>query len=703
MARRTVTLVITVHNEEQTIGRLLDSIRAQTRPPDEIVITDAGSTDRTTEIVNEYVVEGLPARLLIEPGANRARGRNLAIAASTGEVIASTDAGCQADSGWLAALAAPFEGENPPDVVSGYYRPEAYSLWEQAIAAATVPAVREINRRTFLPSSRSIAFTREAWQRVGGYPEYIEYAEDTAFDLRLREARQRLGFAPQAIVSWQMQPLLSRVFRQFFRYARSDGQLGYFFAHYTKAYVLAAVALLMLVLLARSPGSALVLLLLGAGYWWRYTARARRRGGEWPAALLSPLVSMTVDAAHVLGYTIGCLRRRPGPARLPTEQPLSVAQITYTYQPIAGGADVYVSQLADLVTTGGHRHVVYQRRAPTEAPGVRFVPNPFHGRPLEFWTHGLALFRLWRELRAHDVVICHYPHYLLAVCIINLFRRRPARVAVSHGVFWDDAPRSLRSFIKAWIADLAFRRAHLYIANDTHFLRAMGVRIEPRQRMHSQIAPGVWFIPNGVDPQKFLPTEPVPDIRVLNAILVPRNLFRNRGIHLAIDAFALFRAKHPETTLVIVGDVGQPEYAAELRGDVLERGLADSVVFRGRVPHEELPAVYSSAQLTLIPSLCGEGTSLSALESMACGTATICTYVAGLRDLPGPHAVPLAQNLAEVMERVWPDRHRIGEDQQQEVFGHYSIDNWRSSWRAALTEVGVPLVRTNRAASGTAS
>jgi glycosyltransferase involved in cell wall biosynthesis len=374
---------------------------------------------------------------------------------------------------------------------------------------------------------------------------------------------------------------------------------------------------------------------------------------------------------------------------LPTDRPLSIAQVTYTYQPISGGADVYASQLGDLLAAGGHQQVIYQRRAETDAPGVRFIPNPLHGRPLEFWTQGLALFRLWRELRSHDVVVCHYPHYLLAVRLMSLGRRKPVLVGLSHGVFWDDAPRSLRGRLKAWIARMAFRFAHLYVANDTNFLRAMGLRIEPRQHMHAEVAPGVWFIPNGVDLSIFHFTDPAPDLLPPNAVLVPRNLFRNRGVHLAIDAFRVFHAKHPETTLVIVGAVGQADYADGLRTQTAELGLGNRVMFRGPIPHEELPAIYSAAQLTLIPSLCGEGTSLSALESMACGVATVCTYVAGLRDLPSPHAVPLASNVAEVMEEVWPERRQVGEEQRTEVAEHYSIEAWRASWRAALASIGM--------------
>jgi len=73
---------------------------------------------------------------------------------------------------------------------------------------------------------------------------------------------------------------------------------------------------------------------------------------------------------------------------------------------------------------------------------------------------------------------------------------------------------------------------------------------------------------------------------------------------------------------------------------------------------------------------------------MACGTATICTFVAGLRDLPGPHALPMATSLVEVMESVWPDRRDLGEAQRAQVAAQYSIEKWRRSWGDVLREVG---------------
>ena len=49
-----VTVISTVLNEGEAIRRLLDSLLAQTRRPDEVVIVDGGSRDSTVAVIQEY-------------------------------------------------------------------------------------------------------------------------------------------------------------------------------------------------------------------------------------------------------------------------------------------------------------------------------------------------------------------------------------------------------------------------------------------------------------------------------------------------------------------------------------------------------------------------------------------------------------------------------------------------------------------------
>src|SRR5438093_8000035 len=117
-----ISLVATVKDAGPHVDAFLSSIRAQTRQPDEVVVVDGGSSDGTWETLRD--ADGILA--LREPGANIARGRNVAIRAAAHDVIAVSDADCVLDPEWLARILGPIE--RGADVAAGFYRPLGSSL-----------------------------------------------------------------------------------------------------------------------------------------------------------------------------------------------------------------------------------------------------------------------------------------------------------------------------------------------------------------------------------------------------------------------------------------------------------------------------------------------------------------------------------------------------------------------------------------------
>src|SRR5262245_56208526 len=305
----TVSVVVTVRNEEHSVDELIGSLLAQTRAPDEIIITDGGSTDRTPEVIRGWIGRGAPIRLLVCPGANIAAGRNRAIEAASGEIIASTDAGARLDPGWLEHLVAPF-GDGT-DVVVGFFRAAPRTTFERELGATTLPDVDEIDPERFVPSSRSIAFTREAWRRVGGYPEWLDYCEDVVFDLALRRSGLQFAWAPAAVVSYRPRTSLGAYFKQYYLYARGDGKANLWPRRHLVRY-------------ATYLGAPLV---IAAGFWYKHTwlavvfvaglhvYRPYRRlvrtldtvplGERLLAIALVPFLRLVGDVAKMLGYPVG--------------------------------------------------------------------------------------------------------------------------------------------------------------------------------------------------------------------------------------------------------------------------------------------------------------------------------------------------------------------------------------------------------------
>lgn len=327
-----ISLIVTVLNEGDNIRHLLDSIVEQTRPPDEIVIVDGGSTDNTVDILRGYS-KRLPLRLLIAEGCNISQGRNLAIAEARGDIIAATDAGLRLAADWLEKISAPLLEDEALGVAAGFFRADPQTDFEIALGAATLPLVDEIDAGSFLPSSRSIAFRKRAAQAVGGYPEWLDYCEDLIFDLRLRLAGERFVFVPAAVAHFRPRASLRSYFRQYYLYARGDGKADLWRVRHFVRYA---------TYLALAPGigiaGLLAHLLLWAGwlmgglvYLYRpyrrlpvlMRAAERRSLMSWLFCIAwIPLLRLVGDVAKMLGYPRGWLwrlREKPVDWKLPIQ------------------------------------------------------------------------------------------------------------------------------------------------------------------------------------------------------------------------------------------------------------------------------------------------------------------------------------------------------------------------------------------------
>jgi radical SAM superfamily enzyme YgiQ (UPF0313 family)/glycosyltransferase involved in cell wall biosynthesis len=109
-----------------------------------------------------------------------------------------------------------------------------------------------------------------------------------------------------------------------------------------------------------------------------------------------------------------------------------------------------------------------------------------------------------------------------------------------------------------------------------------------------------------------------------------------------IDAFAgRLRTGELNHQLVCVGPYGWLSRGLER---ALERsGVADAVVFAGYVPFEDLPALYSAAEMFVYPSMY-EGFGLPVIEAMACGTPVVAGLAAAVAEV-GSDAVERVERL----------------------------------------------------------
>ena len=222
-----VSVIVPVRDEEHSIRELLDSLLKQTRPPDEIVITDGGSVDATPQIIEEYIQKGAPVRLIRAGAALPGRGRNLGAAAAQFEWLGFTDAGIRLENNWLETLVARAAQDNSIDIVYGSWEPVTDTFFKECAAIAYVPPPAP--RDGILARPRFIASTllrRAAWAKVNGFPEDLRSAEDLVFMDRLEAAGYRAVFEPHAQVHWNLRPTLLTTFKRFLVYSRNNIRAG---------------------------------------------------------------------------------------------------------------------------------------------------------------------------------------------------------------------------------------------------------------------------------------------------------------------------------------------------------------------------------------------------------------------------------------------------------------------------------------------
>jgi glycosyltransferase involved in cell wall biosynthesis len=322
-----VSVVVPVRDEEESIRFLLDGLLGQTLPPDEIVIVDGGSQDRTPPIIEEYARRTTRVRLIRETNALPGRGRNLGAAQARNEWLAFIDAGVEPANDWLARLGECVERESKIDVVFGSWEPVTNSLFEEcaAIAYAYAPS-KEIDERFI--RSRAISSSlmrRSVWRAVGGFPEELRSGEDLLFMNQIDTAGFRVAYTPQALVRWSIPPTFWLTFKRFVIYSRNNLRAGLGRQWQEPVLVLYALMCVCAAILALVTGwlivsfvAGLVLLLLA-----RSVVAILRNRDRYPAGgvrnflrllVLVPLLA-TIDLATALGSARWFLTDRFSPTK----------------------------------------------------------------------------------------------------------------------------------------------------------------------------------------------------------------------------------------------------------------------------------------------------------------------------------------------------------------------------------------------------
>jgi glycosyltransferase involved in cell wall biosynthesis len=227
-----VSIVMTVLNEAEDIGKAVLSLLGQIPPTAEVIVVDGGSSDGTWELLLEarskdprlVAIRDETCSLKFSSGPV-SRGRNVAIAASKSPVIACADAGCTYAADWAQNLTAPLVAGTAEYALGGScIDPTGPTVWD--LASAPFFSVKlSPTEPTKSCTARSMAFTKTLWERIGGFPEHVLVGEDTLFDLDARRLSSP-AFVSNAKALYRPQNTFRAALHQMARYALSDGMAG---------------------------------------------------------------------------------------------------------------------------------------------------------------------------------------------------------------------------------------------------------------------------------------------------------------------------------------------------------------------------------------------------------------------------------------------------------------------------------------------
>lgn len=308
------SLVVTVLNEENYVGKLIDSISTQTKILDEIIIVDGGSTDKTVEKIQNSIRQlagknyNSKFKIIIKPG-NRSIGRNEAIRIAKGDIILSTDSGCVLDKKWVKNIIEPFI-DSEIDVVAGYYKGISKNMFQKSLIPYVLVMEDRI-KEEFLPATRSMAFKKEIWESIGGFDENLSHNEDYAFSLKLKSKRYKIKFKKDAVVYWSPRKNMIDSFAMFFRFALGDIEANilrpkviFIFLRY-----IFALYLILLNFIMKSAPLGVITVLLFASYVLWSIYKNYKYVNSYKAFLYLPLLQFTSDMAVLLGTSISLIRK----------------------------------------------------------------------------------------------------------------------------------------------------------------------------------------------------------------------------------------------------------------------------------------------------------------------------------------------------------------------------------------------------------
>ncbi|MGI2904113.1 glycosyltransferase [Tolypothrix sp. VBCCA 56010] len=225
-----LSVIIPCFNAEHTIAAQLEALaNQQWSEPWEVIISDGGSSDRTTAIAEQYR-EKLPNLRIVDSSDRRgiAHGRNVGALFAASEALGFCEADDEVGSGWVAAMG---EALSKYDFVAGYCEIKKLNQpW--AIKARTGGRLIDgwedgiLRENSFvkyaIAGGYTVGIKRSVHEAIGGFDESLPAGDDVDYSWRVQLAGTKLHHIPDLKIHYRLRHTLTGIYRQAYVYGRGS-------------------------------------------------------------------------------------------------------------------------------------------------------------------------------------------------------------------------------------------------------------------------------------------------------------------------------------------------------------------------------------------------------------------------------------------------------------------------------------------------
>jgi len=297
------------------------------------------------------------------------------------------------------------------------------------------------------------------------------------------------------------------------------------------------------------------------------------------------------------------------------------------YPDVVGGIGLHAHEMSKIQASMGHDVTVFSSLKDNSENKIEHTDGykiVRHKEIANIFGNSISpekFFSLIETYNDYDIVHAH-SHLFFSTNIASLvrkFNKKTPLVITSHGLIPVSGPEIMYRMFLPTVAHWTFKNCDAVLCYTEEQKKKLS-------RVTKTELNKIHVVPNGINTNMFSPYKADhDDFRIL---WVGRMVER-KGIQELLKAFKLLHSDFKETKLLLVGEGPLREWVIDF---IYKNSLEDSVELKSFVKYEDMPKIYNSCDIFVLPSH-HEGVPKSVLEAMACGLPIVMTEMEHLTDL----------------------------------------------------------------------